>query len=109
MSEKPWIEIISDKHFSDASKTRPESSASLEKCPTPWEVISSYEDAEIVDANGDSIHAYIALPVIVHRVNNFDSLLEACRAILNSSDYSDDDRPLMRNLRNAVESAEKQP
>ena len=35
-------------------------------------------------------------------VADMRAVIDAASAVLNSSDYSDDERPLMRNLRNAV-------
>jgi hypothetical protein len=57
-----------------------------------------------------------AMPFIVHRVNSFDSLLEACRRVRDSLQKEADNRggsiglqEAISVLCKAIESAEKQP
>lgn len=76
--------------ISDSLKPRPDQGPSDERFPTPWSMSGSAVP-KILDAEGDKVasaqryYPYIkesAMPFIVHRVNSFDSLLEACRATL---------------------------
>jgi hypothetical protein len=75
--------------ISDSLKPRPDQRPSDERFPTPWALERRDRDTYIRDAGENSVacdmpyYPWIeteAMPLIVHRVNSFDSLLEACRA-----------------------------
>lgn len=120
-----------DDHYTtpwDSLKPRPDQRPSDERFPTPWTFKESFDFLRIIDREGDDIAAVdapddeywvksAAMPFIVHRVNSFDSLLEACRATLrrgcNCASPTDEDwhsynRPIPL-AKTAIESAEKQP
>ena len=44
---------------------------------------------------------------ITAKLNSHDALIEACKTLLNSTDYCDDVRPLMNSLRAALALAEE--
>lgn len=112
--------------ISDSSKTRPNERPSDERFPTPWTYKKRGQVQEIIDAERDAVaffyhpgDQYIkltAMPFIVHRVNAFDSLLEACRRVRDSLQQEAAHVGMGINLqeeiatlREAIESAEKQP
>lgn len=110
--------------ISASLKPRPDERPSDERFPTPWSMSGSAV-LKILDAEGDKVasaqryYPYIkesAMPFIVHRVNAFDSLLEACRRVRDSLRKEQDYRGggiglqnALSELCDAISSAEKQP
>lgn len=86
--------------------------------PGPYEIFKGKSRTEILckygvpiaqlyangRANGAAYHLDVDANAALFRVA--PELLEACRALINSTDYCGDDRPLMQRIRAAIAKAE---
>lgn len=128
MNKSNWDEISRTFMGGDESKPPSTESPSADHTPTPWHMSTVSTSVGVCHKIGplgsstkihyaclyDDCYSDIARDLvlladaefIVQACNVHDDLLAAAKAIINSSDYDDDNRPLMRNLRIAVAKAE---